>query len=279
LSPFDGIMFLVTLRCNLSCPRCFARVRSRMDRAQSDMTWAQYTRAVDRCKELGVHVKWLQFSGGEATLWPHLSKAIAYARASGICDKVRITSNAVDRNLSDYGGADLVSLSHYGAINRADIARIKRQSRRTGQRVDMGCVVHLPWPWPGLDRRAVSLPAECSCVLYAFIQDKVYPCSFAAIVAPTHYHCSVDDDFPVILSQQNPRHQPLCASCLSNRKLRRLYGEPLTVEWGVWDAPIAKLWQMPWRGRILRRLHRAYRKWRLDTLWRVRHDEVHEEES
>jgi len=276
----QGMMFLVTLRCNLSCPRCFVRHRPHTARRE-DMTWEQFTHTVDRCAELGLHVKWLQFSGGEATLWPHLRDAVRYVKAAGICDRVRITSNGVDRNLSDYGGADLISISHYGAVNRADMARLRRQAKTSKQRVDIGYVVHLPWPWPDLDQIPLDarMPAACSCVLYAFIQDQVYPCSFSAIVNPNHHHCHVDEDFPKLLAARDPRSQPLCAGCLSNRKLRHAYGENLTFEAGVWDSPVSVLHSFHYRGRLLRYLHRAYRRWRSDHLWRCRHDELHAEED
>jgi len=179
----------------------------------------------------------LQFTGGEPTLWPFLKQAIARAKALKIADHIRVSTNGVDRVAEDYAGSDSIVISHYGALNRHDILRLKRTF--TGQ-TRIICVDHLPWPFPeGPD--ADSVPADCNCVLLTFLSDRVWPCGFAAARnAPGSV--GVHDDFYHKFVASEPKSQPLCAQCLSNRNYRSKHLDGLTVEMGVWDSDFVRIW-------------------------------------
>lgn len=243
----DALVY-VTLACNLRCPRCFLHDLESETRRYM-MTWEQYVRIIERLREQNVHLRCLQFTGGEPTLWPHLCRAIAYAKAVGICDHVRISTNAVDRRADDYAGADSLVISHYGAVNRHDMLRLQRTFPG---RVRIICVDHLPWPFPeGPD--PATVPADCNCVLLTFLGDRVWPCGFSA-ARGTGNSVSVEDNFYYQFINGDPRRQALCAQCLSNRNYRQKHLDGLTVEFGVWDSDLVRIWGLKSRLLWLRRL-------------------------
>jgi len=216
------------------------------------MTWNQYVRILQRLQEQRVHLNTLHFTGGEPTLWPYLVEAIDLAKQLRIARTIRVVTNAVDRNANDYGVADIIHVSDYGAVNRLDWQRLKRQA---GRRVKVQKTVHLPWPYgrPSPD----NMPADCGCVNLAFLGDRVYPCGFAA-ARDTPGWLSVDDNFFYRFVNGRPHEQELCRTCLSNRKNKVDHMAPLTVEWGVWDSPIGGTFSLSGPGMWIRRL---YRRW------------------
>ena len=243
----DALIY-VTLACNLRCPRCFLHDLTAQTRAYM-MTWEQYETILRRLREQSVHLRCLQLTGGEPTLWPHLKQAIARAKELGICDHVRVSTNAVDRNAGDYEGADSLCISHYGALNRHDILRLKRTFRGKTRVI---CVDHLPWPFPeGPDPS--TLPADCNCVLLTFLGDRVWPCGMAA-ARGTDGSFEVKENFFYRFLSGNPKSQSLCAECLSNRNYRAKHLDGLTVEMGVWDSDCVRIWGIKSKLLWLRRL-------------------------
>jgi hypothetical protein len=244
---YRNALIYVTKRCNLRCPRCF--LSDLKPEQRRDMTWDEYVRIITRIQEQGVTLNLLHFTGGEPTLWPYLIDAIEYARQARIAKWIRVVTNAVDRNIKDYGNADIVHISHYGALNRADIVRLKQQGQ---WRVKVQYTVHLPWPFPDNPN---ALPSDCGCINMAFLGDRVYPCGLAAARETDNYF-SVEDDFYNTLVQQTPYYQSLCRSCVSNRKNKVHHMTGLTAEFGVWDSPISYLWDFKHKGLWLRKIYR-----------------------
>lgn len=229
---YRNVLIYVTKRCNLQCPRCFLSDLSKEIRNYS-MTKEQFKKIIQRLNEQGIDVEWMHFTGGEPTLWPHLKWAIRYAKDNCNIKNVRIVTNAVDRNAEDYGDADTVHISHYGALNRIDILRLKRQLGR--KRCKVQYTVHLPWPFP--KNSPNPLPASCGCVNLAFVGDKVYQCGLAA-ARETGNWVDIGESFYEIFLERNPHLQDLCKTCISNRKNKMLNMTGLTAEFGIWDSSV-----------------------------------------
>jgi hypothetical protein len=221
------------------------------------MTKEQFVRIIERLKEQKVNIEWMIFTGGEPTLWLHLSWAIRYAKKSGVVRNTRVATNAVGKEAKDYGDTDIVSISHYGAINRYDILRLRKQLGR--KRCKVQYIVHLPWPF--LKTSPSALPSDCGCVMFGFVGDKVYPCGFAA-GQETNSWVSVEEPFYEIFIGGQPSMQELCKTCLSNHKVRRLNMSSLTLEFGVWDSATCFILSFKSKFIWLRKIYGYLRKWK-----------------
>lgn len=252
---YRQVLISTTKTCNLRCPRCYLRGLP-PEKKNYFMTGGQFIRVIDRLKEQNVPVDWMIFSGGEPTLWPHLTWAINYAKDSLGC-RVRVITNAIDRNGKDYGNADVVAISHYGGLNRLDIQRLRHQLGK--KRVKVQTIVHLPWPF--LKTREDSLPSDCGCTLLTFHGDKAYPCGSTG-GQETDDGVSVEEDFYKKFLNGNPWVNELCKKCLANRKNRRLNMTNVTLEFGVWDSAIFGMWEFGFRGLFLRRVYNYLRWWK-----------------
>lgn len=250
---YHNVLVYTTKICNLRCPRCFMDDLAK-ERLAYSMTKEQFARIIDRLNEQGIKVKWMCLSGGEPTLWPHLVWAIDYAKKNGTVRSIIVGTNGIGRKAKDYGNADVVCISHYGAINRYDILRLRKQLGRKRTRIQY--VVHLPFPFPKASEED-SLPGDCGCINLAFVGDKLYPCGMAA-ARETGAGISVEEPFYEIFMGKNPNMQELCMSCLSNRKNKRLYMAGLTMEFGVWDSAICLIKGFDTKGLWLRKLYRWY---------------------
>jgi len=245
---YHDALIYVTMVCNLRCPRCFLGDLP-AEKRKCMMTWEQYETVLRRLREQSVHLRVLQFTGGEPTLWPLLKQAIRRAKELKICDHIRVSTNAVDRVAEDYEGADSIAVSHYGAVNRHDILRLKRTFPG---KTRILCVDHLPWPFPeGPDTSTV--PADCNCVLLTFLGDRVWPCGFSA-ARGVEGSVSIQDNFYYQFVNGNPKVQTLCSQCLSNRNYRAKHLDGLTVEMGVWDSDLVRIWGIKSKLLWLRRI-------------------------
>lgn len=249
---YRQVLISTTKTCNLRCPRCYLRGLPQ-EKKNYFMSAGQFFRVIERIKEQKITVDWMIFSGGEPTLWSHLVWAIDYAKKELGC-RVRVITNAIDRQGSDYGDADVVAISNYGGLNRLDILRLRRQLGK--KRVKVQCIVHLPWPF--LKTTPNSLPADCGCTLLTFHGDKAYPCGSTG--GQEIGGLSVEEDFYEIFKRGNPWVNELCKKCLANRKNRRLNMTNLTLEFGVWDSAVYGLWDFKFKALFLRRIYR-YLKW------------------
>ncbi len=217
------------------------------------MTKAQFARIIDRLNDQNIKVNWMCLSGGEPTLWPHLTWAIDYAKKNGTVQSILVGTNGIGRKAEDYGDADVVCITHYGAINRLDILRLRKQLGRKRTRIQY--VVHLKWPFEiPVDN---PLPADCGCVNLAFVGDRLYPCGMAA-GREVGNSVSVEEPFYEIFMGRDPHTQELCKTCLSNRKNKKPNMAGLTFEFGVWDSAICFIKGVNFKGVWLRKLYRWY---------------------
>ncbi len=217
------IFIFPTFVCTLNCPRCYQRrLRPPYDYS---MSARQFQRIVERIESLDIrHREWV-FTGGEPTCWPDLTWAIGLVKQYRRT-KVRVVSNGYERQISDYGGADVIQISDYGAINRMDQYRLRKQGDR---RMRIQTAVHCSW-----DGKARSeLPGSCGCNGLAFVGDKVWPCAMAA-AARTADGMNIEEDFKDFMQPEAAWYQDLCASCLVNRKNRKAPKPVLQIS--VWEA-------------------------------------------
>lgn len=251
---YKNVLVYTTKVCNLRCPRCFMDDMPKELLAKS-LTKEQFKRIIDRLNEQDIKVRWMCLSGGEPTLWPHLKWAIDYAKKNAVVKSIIVGTNGIGRNAEDYGDADVVCITHYGAINRYDILRLRRQLGRKRTRIQY--VVHLPLTKGGLVHDEQSLPADCGCINLAFVGDKVYPCGMAA-AKESDNGISVEEPFGNVFMNRDPSMQNLCKTCLSNRKNKKKIMPGLTFEFGVWDSAICVLKGFNTKGILARRLYRYW---------------------
>ncbi|MBE0517511.1 MAG: radical SAM protein [Methanophagales archaeon] len=88
----------VTMRCNLSCPTCFARSNSNGGGHEKDPDFEQLKAIIDKFAS-DTNAAGLQFSGGEPTLRDDLPELIAYARTK--FDHVEVNTNGVKMAASE----------------------------------------------------------------------------------------------------------------------------------------------------------------------------------
>ena len=81
MSQYWKATIYTTLRCTLNCPRCGQR--NLPARQEPDLKWEDYEAFVRGLCVQNVPLKWLTFTGGEPTLWPHLCDAIDFAHQYG----------------------------------------------------------------------------------------------------------------------------------------------------------------------------------------------------
>jgi hypothetical protein len=249
---YHNVLIYTTKKCNLRCPRCFLADLGK-EKLSYSMTKEQFVRIIERLNEQKIKVNWMCLSGGEPTLWPHLAWAIDYAKNNADVERIIVGTNGIGREAKDYGDADVVCITHYGAINRYDILRLRRQLGRKRTRIQY--VVHLRLP---LEKSVPNpLPADCGCVNLAFVGDKVYPCGMAA-GREVGKSISVEKPFYAVFTGQDPQMQELCKTCLSNRKNKKPNMAGLTMEFGVWDSAICRIVSFSTKGIWLRKLYRYY---------------------
>lgn len=246
--PFDKAMIRIGTRCNMACPDCFNRHRP----AMKELIWEEFDHAVERLSESKVHFRVLTFTGGEPTLWPHLARAVQRVKDAGLADRVQVVTNAArhDIDISLYGPADIISISHYGAQNAVGRMKLLRQDRR---RVRVKMEPHEDSS-PRRNDPAKVLPARCSCAGLSIANGKVYPCSVAAQYDVNG--CSVDSDFVAYFESFDAFGQDLCVDCFDNLHTPARHPLPLVIEVGIWESGLWWMWVFPWRCEWLRRLYR-----------------------
>jgi len=245
------------LPCNLKCPRCFMRVAP-IPKGWT-LTWEEYIQTLDRIKEEGLQFNNIAFTGGESTLWPHLRRAISVLKDRKMCKSVSVITNAVDRNVLDYDRADYIRVTNYGAVNRLDIARLQGQIKRLPKPRPVlrnQYVVHCVWPFLEPQDTGPG-PADCGCNAVVFQGNKVFACGMG-VVFEDSLQTTLDKPFGQWLREQVPVNQDICDRCPSNRPLRAKATPGLTLEWGLWDSHISRIWTLPWNGDWLRKLYRRY---------------------
>jgi len=213
------------------------------------MTWAELLSIIVRIKDQRISLDTLLITGGEPTLWPHLKECIALVRVNNIAKRIGILTNGIKRDAFDYEGADFVQITNYGAINRLDYIRLKKQM---GKRLRITCNTHYDLPSESTNS---PLPARCTCANYHFVRDTVYPCGRAARVDQNGL--SVEDRFQEKFLAQNPYMQDLCKSCIANTKVKKKLG--LTIELNVADSFFCKVINTNIKANWLRYLYNTIR--------------------
>lgn len=249
---YESAGIMLTTACNLRCPRCSQGDKSQWHGSLPQTTMEQHNRILDRLAEQSVHLRMLFYTGGEPTLCPQLKEMISETKRRSAADRIVVVTNGVDRNIEDYGEADVVSISDYGAINRLDAQRLRKQG---GRRVVVHRVVHDPWPVEP-DDSVDDIPADCRCVRLEFCGDRVWPCAMAEM-GNAEGSLSVEENFWYRFVMGDPCRQAICHGCLANKRRAERRSRPVTFEWGVWGSPIGGTIVVPWRLNWLRRLYRA----------------------
>jgi hypothetical protein len=238
----------LTRACNLNCPDCALKIAPGVQGTSR----AQWHRIIMRWVQVQAKFQLVTFTGGEPTLCDYLARATEQAKSCGATKKVRVCTNGVKHGLAlaDFGVADIVQFSDYGALNGYNFYRLSREDRR---RVKLAHVRHVP---TDITPSGNPLPADCPCISMWFCGDKVYPCSCAALKEVNG--CSIEEDFVAYLNGIDPRRQDICRTCFLNRKNRKTTELPLILEFNVWESRVGRLWVLPWRMNWLRRIYRFW---------------------
>ena len=254
LKGYDNAAVFPTFQCTLACPDCSAKAGK--TNGSPVMTIDDIETIYRRLKEQNVRLKHLRFSGGEPTLWPHLKYAIQRAKELNITGKVIVFSNGLNRSADDYGMADLVRVTHYGAMNRRSILRLRKE---LGRKLKVSWTVHIPYD---VEIDAVGdLPAKCGSRSLCFAHGKVYPCCYTAVNGIGGFE--VKDNFYALCCNSRANEQEICRKCWANPSLFRQIATPLTAEIGIWESPYGGFLSLPWRFVWLRRFlaKRYVRRW------------------
>lgn len=220
---------VVTTRCNLRCPDCMAG-RS----ADDDMSISQ----VKRIARGSWKFHQISITGGEPTLWANLHEATHILKSTGTAEYVKVISNGYQAKAQDYGAADSIQISHYGAVNIRDILRLKRE---LGSRLRVNNVTH---------RRVEPAPegeVECTSKHPTFYGYRVYPCAAAWRIAP---ECGVPNG--AALAAIDPGW---CRTCEHNRCA--MPRAKTVIEIRVLDSVFHWAITLPHLGDVRRR----YRRW------------------
>jgi len=213
------VYIFTTFACSMRCPRCYQRKLP----SSEPMTPEAFQRIWERLAEQQCEVGEWVFTGGEPILWLNLIGAVKKAKQYPFGkSKVRIVSNGLNARIEDYGEADTIQITDYGAINRIDLYRLKTASRR----VKIQNAIH--WDWNPNEKGAKG-PGECGCTGLSFVGNKVWPCAMAA-AAQTGTWRDIEKPFHF----PDPHHQDFCRYCLVNRKNRKA-PKPV-VQIGIWES-------------------------------------------
>jgi len=221
-----------TTRCNLHCPDCLARGRGR-DNPEMD---AVHMAAISIYYRSRCMFPRITITGGEPTLWPHLTDAIDLLNSTGIAKSIKVITNGRGRNAEDYGNADVVQVSNYGCINQADIVRLKSQM---GKRVRIVNPTHV-------QPEAVET-VECSSKHHTYYAGRVYPCA-----AAWRQMGAVGRPIGVEPGEIDPAW---CRTCEHNRDA--LPTGPTIIEIRVLDSHFHTMIRLP----RLESVRRRYRAW------------------
>jgi len=225
-----NICIVATTRCNLSCPDCLARGHDDRELDMVDMA------AISLYHRQRCIFPRIAITGGEPTLWPHLTDAIDLFTSTGIAKSIKVISNGRGCNAWDYGNADVVQVSNYGCINQADIVRLKAQM---GKRLRIANPTHV-------QPEAVET-VDCSSKHHTYYAGQVYPCAAAwrqvgAVGRP-------------IGEEPGEIDPQWCRTCEHNRDA--LPASPTIIELRILDSQIHRQIRLP-RMASLRRRYRAW---------------------
>jgi len=235
-----------THRCTLACPRCNVIGAKHW---VANLELKRFRDFLFAARDLGRYYDRMFFTGGEPTLWMPLREAIQSARDSGIVGKTIVVSNGWERNIWDYGSADRIYLSDYGAQNRLDLLRLKQQG---GRRVVIGHPVHVDRPISSVPD---TLPAQCNCFGDTLMDDRVYPC-YESGLARRSVSTGLNEDWVAIFKRDWSFTERTCMTCLANGKVMETLRTPLVAEFLVWSSQIGCMIAPGGKGKWIRRIWR-----------------------
>lgn len=217
------LMIWVTSLCNLNCPHCSQKPTMAAFR-DYNMTLDELRWIVADSVNRGLHYEMIEFTGGEASMWPHLEDAVDIVKASGICDEIFLVTNG---NNPDR----IVSLSHklsFYVLSTSQATKFQEAVHKYAK-----CPVltnshkHKPVPHKPI---AGTLPATC-CVAnnphgkpsdqYLYLDGRIYYCCNAFANATIlgcmdeSLSCSFSDDFVTYFANKDYKH-PICSVCVCN---------------------------------------------------------------
>ena len=96
LCSLDFLWLELTRKCNLNCVHCYAESSPKISLSSSKMQIADWKRVINEAFEYGCRK--LQFIGGEATIYPHLTELIEYSSGVGY-EYIELFTNGI--NFSD----------------------------------------------------------------------------------------------------------------------------------------------------------------------------------
>jgi len=230
---FSKVLIFPTFRCSMTCPSCLRRPCLRdSEYITKDMSFSEFLVALESIKKQTEPIRSITFSGGEVTMWPFLKRAI-HTIKQYTDFRVRVCTNAVKRTSHDYGEADEIIITNYGAINRYYIYHLKKTFPG---KVTILNAVHIPYPFPDYEPTDDVLPANCTCLASTIVRDRVYACGMKSGFADSAYK-SLDSQWLKEFKEEkdNIIRDNLCKTCLVNRNIRSAYQIPVTVELCAWE--------------------------------------------
>ena len=218
------LVLWVTSQCNLSCPLCNQRY-AREDYSHYNMSREELNHFVTSCQERNIHFSTIELAGGEPTLWPLFSTALAELKDSGICDRVTFITNGRD-------AARVAGLANrHGLFYVVSKSQCTEEQEATHKKIGVGLLwnkgKHLVIPTQPLPD---SLPSVCSqrqdghgrVVRQLFyLEGVVWYCCLAytnskIIGSDARLSCPFEEDFQSFFSKREPG-LPICQICLCNK--------------------------------------------------------------
>ena len=229
---YRDAVILTNAKCNLDCPHC-SRWFFQRDYAGYHLSLEETSNICKRINELGIRFRFVRLTGGEPTLWKHLTEGCKIIKEANIADKVLLMSNCstIDKTI------ELLNLGYIDEVrtnlaveekNRHNAAGVEKLKNEFPDKISITMDVHVPHPFPPIKD---SLPAGwangkvgCTCNHVTFLGDKVFQC------ANEHDRCRFvgENPKPINLSNDWPSHyndpkkfnRPMCSVCLVNPKVK-----------------------------------------------------------
>ena len=215
--------------CNLNCDYC-GQVFMRKELGGFFMSMEDVERMIQRCKDVNTDYSWLEWSGGEPTMWPLLAEACGKVRASGITRNIRVFTNVIKEDL-------VCSLLDQGLVQQVYTTRMSTNAAihtRLLKRYPKEHTIHIDqvqfkiFPMKPV---ANVLPALCNCDRFYIVNNQFMRCGNAydlirrfapALAEPAGWTCAMNEDWISHFRRVDLYNAPHCSQCLANRP--------------VWDA-------------------------------------------
>lgn len=212
-----------TSKCNLKCKECI--MGNLMKACPNYEISIEEIRNLVEISESSGYSFFFTLSGGEPTLWSHLSEGIRILRNSSICIGIEIFTNAI--NISSFNKdvvsmLDIIRVSQYSQ----NAKNIKILKEKCGNKINIVNRTEF-WPNPTMPI-ANSLPPKCLYDKSWYFNGNVYACAHSQSLIytnPCFLHAKLCqplkigflDGLEEIKKQQS---SAVCTFCISNQKVR-----------------------------------------------------------